>query len=124
MDIGMMSDCEEDYMYDTCDQIADDFDGFDEFDEVSASEDAPDYLEDFDPLNAVAMGMAFALADEITESKRGAEYSLDEGIDEENRRLASLMTRASDNQERGRLRPFEQYIDDICKGRRKLFEDT
>jgi len=107
---------DRDGIYDTYDEIIDDID------ETSGAEERPEFIDEPDYLDATAMGMAFALADEIAESERG-QYDLSESTDEENMRLASLMTRAADNRETGKLRPFEQYIDDICRGRRKLFED-
>jgi hypothetical protein len=82
----------------------------------------PEYLDDYDPLNATAMGMAFALADEIADAERGR-YDLDEGTDAQNARLASLMVRASDYREQSNLRPFEQKVADICSGRIKFLSD-
>jgi hypothetical protein len=109
MDIGLTAeDGFEDYVYDTYDQIIDDLD------ETSGAEMQPDYLDDYDPLNAAAMGMAFALADEIAEAEKGR-YDLDAETDETNMRMASLMTRAASNHEPARLRPFEQYVQDFCR---------
>jgi hypothetical protein len=103
----------EDYEYDTFDRITDEPDG--------PLED----VDPIDPLNATTMGMAFALADEIREAeqegKTSSKYDLDENTDEENMRLAMAVNQTHQDYER--LRPFEQYIDDICKGRRKLFGD-
>lgn len=99
----------EEYEYDTFDRITDEPDG--------PLED----VDPIDPFNAATMGMAFALADEIREAEREGKdkYTLDEETDEENMRLAMAVNQT--NEEYERLRPFEQYIDDICKGRRKLF---
>lgn len=94
--------------YDTCDSIT----------------DVPDRpLDDGEhgifPLGADGMGMAFALADEIADANRAAQYDLDEDTDAMNMALA--MSSDGDEYYYEKLRPFEQYIDDICKGRRKLF---
>jgi len=107
---------DEDGVYDTFDDIIDDLG------DTPGAQEMPELIDEPDYLDATAMGMAFALADEIADSRKGR-YDLDESTDAENAQLASLMTRVADNKETGRLRPFEQYIDDICKGRRKLFAD-
>lgn len=69
--------------------------------------------------DATTMGMAFALASEMN-AKKG-KYDLDEDTDKENWKEAmSLQSRFQ--MEEKELRPFEQYIDDICKGRRSMFD--
>ena len=98
---------------------------FDTFDDISDEPDRP--LEDFEnpiaALDATAMGMAFAFGAEMADSRKAVEnlkdYELTEETDEENMRLAMAMNQTDTEYER--MRPFEQYIDDICKGRRKLF---
>jgi hypothetical protein len=75
------------------------------------------------------MGLAFALAEELHEEfDRDIDLDLGVDVDEDTDRknweqatnLSSLQARHG---EKRRLRPFEQYVDDICKGRRPLFED-
>ncbi len=125
-----MSDTEE-YIFDTYDRIID-------------TNGSDDIMNEFEHgLSAEGMGMAFVLAEEMRDEERAyvdqlAEEIADqlsteksersEDIDEETdkknwekvMKLASLQSRHRD---RSKLRPFEQYIDDICKGRRGLFED-
>lgn len=108
-------DCREDYVYDTYDRIVDSPD--EDYDDLSRQ--APESMED-DYLDATAMGMAFALADEIADECR-RRYDVDEQTDVENLKMVSLMQMADELETRN-LRPFEQYIDEICKGKRALFK--
>ncbi len=106
----------EDYLYDTYDQIID----------TNMGERDQDL---FDRMGPEEMGLAFALAEELHE-EFDRDIDLDLGVDvdedtdrknwEQATKLTSLQARHG---ERRRLRPFEQYVDDICKGRRPLFED-
>jgi hypothetical protein len=116
----MFDDWESDY-HEECNGI------YDTYDDVIGHEhfehDEPDGLD------AINMGLAFALAEEIRDAGREdyseedySEYDLDENTDIENWKKAEKMSLSSRHETR-RLRPFEQYIDDICKGRRPLFED-
>jgi hypothetical protein len=86
------------------------------------------------------LGLAFAFAEEIRDAEhqdwedlseeidrefsREFDVEVDEDTDRENWDKVMKMTSLhSRHKERSRLRPFEQYVDDICKGRRPLFED-
>lgn len=102
-------DAQEDYFYDTFDRIIDES-------ELNAEE--PDPVGD-SGLDPDQWGMAFALADELAQEARDS-YDLNEGTDEENIREAMRLDRLQN--ERRELRPFEQIVDDICKGRRSLFD--
>ena len=120
--------------YDDYDSIIDEEDLFDRIDN-----DLDDiYLEEFpeevversttsnDPLsNAELAGMAFAFGAEMRDEERKRKYDIDEKTDKENwdkaMRLTSLQSRHTTKKKK--LRPFEQYVDDICKGKRPLFED-
>jgi hypothetical protein len=87
--------------------------------------------------NADAMGSAFAFGEMMSGEEREQaelnhieeeilekEFDVDENTDAENwekaMRLTSLSSRHS---YRKALRPFEQYVDDICKGRMPLFDN-
>jgi len=116
----MLDDWEEGY-HDEC------FGIYDTYDTITESE----HLErgDLDGIDAVTMGMALALSEEIRDANRAAqdesdysEYDIDENTDEENLEQVKKLSLNSRFETR-RLRPFEQYVDDICKGRRPLFED-
>lgn len=134
--------CEDGCYYDTFDRIIDsntedpdcdidqeffsrdhDIDDFDEAFDIAVSKlrPAPDMIEPDGKIDPTTMGMAFALADEIKDAESGR-YSVNEDTDRKNweqvNRMTSLRSRHETNQ---RLRPFEQYIDDICRGRRSLF---
>jgi hypothetical protein len=112
-------DCGEEYLYDTFDQIIDTNRGdqeMDIFDDIMGPEE---------------MGLAFALAEEMRDAEYETEeedfnrvFDVDEHTDEDNLKKAmetsSLQARHGT---KNKLRPFEQYVDDICKGRRPLFED-
>jgi hypothetical protein len=105
----------EDYLYDTYDQIIDTNMG--ERDQ-----------ELFDRMGPEEIGLAFALAEELHEEfDRDIDLYLGVDVDEDtDRRNLEQITKLSSLQARHgkkRLRPFEQYVDDICKGRRPLFED-
>jgi hypothetical protein len=70
------------------------------------------------------------LAEELSNENFDHELDLNSGVDidedtdrtnwEQVMRMSSLQSR---HKGRKRLRPFEQYVDDICKGRRPLFEE-
>jgi hypothetical protein len=106
----------ENYLYDTYDQIID-------------TNRGDQGLDLFDSMGPEEMGLAFALAEDLHE-EFDREVNLDRGVDideytdrenwEQATKLSSLQARHG---EKRRLRPFEQYVDDICKGRRPLFED-
>lgn len=106
----------EEYLYDTYDQIID----------TNMGERDRDL---FDEMGPEEMGLAFALAEELHEEfDRDIDLDLgvdvDEDTDKRNWEQAMKLTSLQDRHgEKRRLRPFEQYIDDICKGRRPLFED-
>lgn len=110
----------EEYVYDTYDSIFVD------------EESDPDVMSDLETefqgeldrdLNAMHMGMAFALGEEIAEANR-KNYEVDELTDAENMesvvRITALENRHTKKQN---LRPFEQYVDDMLNGRRSIYED-
>ncbi len=123
-------DGEEEYIFDTYDRIIDDveldpemYDPDSEFNpEIQPDDEFGLGMEETDEgLDATTMGMALALADAINETE-GKRWDVDEDTDRENwEQIQALATRhnSTDNKP---LRPFEQYIDDICKGRRSLFD--
>lgn len=100
---------DQDDFYDTFDRI---------IDETELNADIPDPVGD-SGLDPDQWGMAFALADEMAEEARN-DYDLDEDTDERNMQEAMRLDRLQ-TQSRN-LRPFEQIVDDICKGRRSLFD--
>jgi hypothetical protein len=117
-------DCGEAYLYDTYDQIIDTNRGDQDMDV-------------FDEMGPEEIGLAFALAEELYgdecqsyelekefDQELDRAFEVDEDTDRDNwekaMKISSLQSRHGS---RKRLRPFEQYIDDICKGRRPLFED-
>ena len=58
------------------------------------------------------------------DEEKGKQYDVDENTDKENweevQKLVALETR---HERRGKkLRPFEQYVNDICSGKRSLFD--
>ena len=116
----MFDDWEESY-HDECAGIYDTYDTITELEHLER--------RDLDGIDAITMGMAFALSEEIREANREAqdesdysEYDVDENTDKENLEQIKRLSLSSRFETR-RLRPFEQYVDDICKGRRPLFED-
>jgi hypothetical protein len=106
----------EDYLYDTYDQIID----------TNRGGQGQDL---FDSMGPEEIGLAFALAEELHEEfdreiNLDLEVDVDEDTDRENwEQAVKLSSLQSRHGKRKRLRPFEQYVDDICKGRRPLFED-
>lgn len=101
----------EEYVYDTFDHI------LDTNDPVDDDDPGPDY-----ELDHMDMAMAFALSDEIRDAER-KNYDIDENTDGENWEKAEKLAALSTRHKRGRkLKPFEQYISDICEGRRPLFK--
>jgi len=116
----------DDNIYDTYDEITDDT-------EISADELEERLDEQVEGMNlekgyeedglsdATIMGLALSFADEIArENKTYAQskYDVNERTDIENMKMASLLDRGG----RSRiLTPFEQHVDDICKGRKRLF---
>jgi hypothetical protein len=110
----------EEYLYDTYDQIIDTNIGI--FDDIISPEE---------------LGLAFALAEEMSDVENqnceiekeynqgiGRNFDIDEDTDKDNWEKATIISSLQARQgEKRRLRPFEQYVDDICKGRRPLFED-
>lgn len=121
-------DMNEDQQYDATD-----------FDQVLADDHyTPDALrEEFDALqeelaeevnymsnsapSATLMGVALALADEVTSEGKMA---VDENTDRENWAKAMRMQSIRDGAaySNKKLRRFEQYVDNICKGKQSLFE--
>ena len=118
----------EDYFYDTYDRIIDTNRGDQDMDA-------------FGELGPGSMGFAFALAESLSEDIKNSElndddenshylkdefnceFNVDENTDSENwekvMKISSLQSRHNEN---SRIRPFEQYINDICRGRRPLFD--
>lgn len=91
------------------------------------SDDLFDRAIDFpnveDRVDSRTLGLSLALSSEMHDIERKA-YSVDSNTDAENMRQAMRLTSLSNRTREGsRLRPFEQYVDDICKGRRRLFEE-
>ena len=94
--------------------------GFDDaLDEDSLFGDIETDSEGEDRLSYEHWGMAFALGDELSKDKR--KYDLDEETDAKNYCEAMRL----DSQqviERKPMSKFDRIIDDICKGRRSLFD--
>ncbi len=120
-------DVGEEYFYDTYDRIIDTNRGDQDMDA-------------FGELGPGSMGFAFAVAESLAEDLHNSElnddddcnylkdefsceFNVDENTDSENwekvRKISSLQSR---HNESSRIRPFEQYINDICRGRRPLFD--
>jgi hypothetical protein len=117
-------DIGEEYFYDTYDKI---------IDTIGGGKNMDSFIE----LGPGGIGFAFAIAESLAEDSRnlelnnGDEYSphfndefdVDENTDSENwekvRKISSLQSRHNEN---SRIRPFEQYINDICRGRKPLFD--
>lgn len=122
------SDYEEEEETDNLfDEVDDDHLYLEDFDDLCEEEVArDDIVEEVrnEFLNATSAGMAFAFAEEIASSKSKSKYDLNEDTDAENWLEASRYIKASskNRRQKGKLRPFEQMVDDICKGRRSLFE--
>lgn len=85
-------------------------------------------------ISATTLGLALSFADEVRDEERerlsyqrsGKKkvklHEVDENTDKENMRKAQKYMSLTSREERAsNLRPFEQYIDDICKGKRPLF---
>jgi len=106
---------DDDFMFDTYDQIIDD----PEADYMllhADTDDTPDWLQPPD------IGIALAFAEEIYDSER-EHYDPDENLDEENWKNALKYTTLNSRFETGdKLRPFEQHVDAVCKGRASLFD--
>ena len=114
-------DCSD--MYDT--SIGSGYEELDGIDAISMSMDM-----------GMGMGMAFALAEEISKTNQNTwsdadywdrdikedDYDIDEDTDRQNLEQVKRLSLSSRFETR-KLRPFEQYVDDILKGRRPLFED-
>jgi len=77
-------------------------------------------LEGDSGMSSEHWGMTFALADELADEK-SSKYSLDENTDTENLKQAMRQNPPNTNGDK-ELRPFEQIINDICKGQRSLFD--
>jgi len=110
----------EDYVYDTYDDILDEQDINLEEPEVEAG--ASMINENADAISeATIMGLALSFAAEIAEEERivvKERYDVNERTDAENMEMVSLLNRGG---RRRALTPFEQHVDDVCKGRKKLF---
>lgn len=101
---------DEDLFYDTYDRIIEES----EFDPAYDFErSAPGELDELE------FGMAFAIAEGFIRDEE--RELLDENTDKENWEEAMRLNPVNRGT-RVNLRPFEQYIDDICKGKRSLFE--
>ena len=102
---------------------------YDSYDEMMNISDSAGENADILDLGPDKMGIALALAEEIAEERASRywetedQYDLDENTDKENWERAMKFTSLNNRHKKIKLRPFEQYIDDICKGRRPLFED-
>lgn len=111
--------CEgEDYLYDTYDQIVDDLEDLD--DNLNDVSEERDFDNSFDMPDSIEMGLALALAEEICESKK--QYNVDKDTDRENWNKIMQLVPLHNGRAETHLRPFEQYIDDICKSRKPLFQ--
>lgn len=105
------SDCCEEYVYDTYDRI------------FSEDEVEPPELDPHDDLDAIEMGMAFAFAETVIDAER-KKYDVDENTDQDNwNRVNEVLSLESRHTSKQQLRPFEQYISEICNGRRPLFKN-
>jgi len=98
----------EEYVFDTFDRVIDE-----------------DELDDPDPegdsgMSSQHWGMAFALADEMADERKEGDYDLDERTDDDNMRQA--MRQNPPSGEDKELPKFEQIVQDICQGRRSLFD--
>jgi len=81
---------------------------FDTCDDIMCT-DMDDGLQEEDVASVLAM----------TEEINKMNFDVDEGTDDSNMQIVSMY---SNRPKTKPLRPFEQYIDDICSGRRSLFE--
>lgn len=95
---------------------------YDTYDRIVGEEE----LEGFDPvddnLDWQHWGAAFALADEMAAEERAhreSEYELDEHTDEENYRQAMLQNPFPNKRPTSR---FDEIINEICTGRRSIFD--
>lgn len=106
-----LDESEEEYIFDTYDRIVDE-------NELSINKD-----DGFD-LRPEDIGLAFAFAEAVMDEEKSRQYDVDENTDTENwekvQKLVALETRHKTTNTR--LRPFEQYVDEICKGKRSLFD--
>ena len=110
-----LSETSGDFVYDTYDSILDNLD--------------PDPELDTDMRNASAfpsdkeLGLAFALAEEISELEKRT-FDVDEMTDVQNMEKINKYTSLQNRQHKRakKLRPFERYIEDICCGRRSIFD--
>lgn len=69
------------------------------------------------------IGLALAVADGLVRDSERRKYDLDENTDKEN--MAKAMEYCSPRyrtRSSKKLRPFEQYVRDICEGRKSLFD--
>jgi hypothetical protein len=100
-------DGEEEYIFDTFDRVIDE-----------SELDAPDPEGD-SGMSSEHWGMAFALADEIADERKEGDYDLDERTDGDNFHQAMKQNPPTGDKE---LPKFEQIVQDICQGRRSLFD--
>jgi hypothetical protein len=109
-DSGFDDQLDEDQTFDTYDRIVDE-------DELTDDKD-----DDFD-LRPEHLGLAFAFAETVVDGEKSKQYEVDEDTDRENwdavQRLVALDTR---HRSRKELRPFDQLVDDICKGKRSFLD--
>ena len=83
--------------------------------------DDADDTADFGP---DTIGLAMAVADGLVRDSERKEYDLDENTDREN--MAKAMEYCSPRyrpRSNKKLRPFEQYVRDICEGKKSLFSE-
>lgn len=109
----------EDYIYDTYDNILDDPDL--DNDDLDEAVDDEEFKIKRGIDDATIMGLALSFAEEISEertNRRRSKYDIDSNTDKENMRMASLLDIKCSSRI---MTPFEQHIDDICKGRKRLF---
>lgn len=106
-DFDELIDEAEEYVYDTYDTI---FDTNDELDTGVMEELREEFQDDLDrDLNAMHMGMAFALGSEIADA-RSKNYEVDETTDRKNMEaVTKIVSLKSRHTPKRTLRPFEKY---------------
>lgn len=112
---GEVSSGEEDYLYDTYDDI------------ITEDDIENERIESESGITSQQLGTVLALADDIAAEKKAfaaadrmaEEYDLDYKTDEDNYKLALAYEKVNKH---GELPLFDQIIHDICKGKRSLFD--
>lgn len=100
---------EEECIFDTFDQVVDNL----EFD--------PEMQEPDGELDATSMGMALALAEAINDAN-DKKWDMDDNTDRENLEKVQALSSRYASVNGKPLRPFEEYINDICTGQRSIFD--